>query len=199
YLSDYPIIDALSNIEFYKEGIVKRPIPCSNNIEPFLEAEVPDLWTYYCVSQYRDVSNRFIAFPSARNRILGMQLYKYDIAGFLHWGYNFWYSQLSVNQNLNPFLVTDADQGFPAGDGFVVYPGEDGPIVSLRFEVFHDAFQDLRALKLLESYIGKEEVISLLEEGLEQEITFKEYPHDDAWLLNKRQQINEKIKAALDS
>src|SRR5699024_147979 len=194
YLSECPIIDALSDIEFYKEGIVKRPIPATNHIEPFLEAEVPNLWTYYCVSQYKDVSNRFFAFPSARNRILGMQLYKFDIAGFLHWGYNFWYSQFSLKQDLNPFQVTDADQGFPAGDAFVVYPGEEGPIISLRLEVFHEAFQDLRALKLLESYIGKEEVLSLLEEGLDQPITFKEYPHDEEWLLEKRREINEKIK-----
>lgn len=197
YLSDFPIIDALSNIEFYKKGIVEKPIPSTNRIEPFLEAEVPDLWTYYCVSQYRDVSNRFFAFPSARNRILGMQLYKYDITGFLHWGYNFWHSQLSIKQNLNPFLTTDADQGFPAGDAFVVYPGENGPIVSLRFEVFHDGFQDLRALQLLEKYIGKDEVIALLEEGLEEEITFKKYPHDEAWLLNKREEINQRIKEAI--
>src|SRR5690625_7252410 len=37
YLSDYPIIDALSDFEFYQKGIVKKPIPSSNHIEPFLE------------------------------------------------------------------------------------------------------------------------------------------------------------------
>lgn len=194
YLSEFPIIDALSDFEFYQKGIVKKPIPSSNHIEPFLEAEIPDLWTYYCVSQYKEVSNRFFVFPSARNRVLGLQLYKFNIIGFLHWGFNFWYSQFSLKQDLNPFLVTDADQGFPAGDPFVIYPGEDGPIISLRLEVFYEALQDLRALKLLESYIGKEEVVKMLEDGLDQPITFKEYPSDDQWLLNIRKQVNDRIK-----
>ena len=194
YLSDFPIIDALSDFEFYQEGIVKKPIPSSNHIEPFLEAEIPDLWTYYCVSQYKEVANRFFAFPSVRNRILGIQLYKYDITGFLHWGYNFWYSQFSLKQDVDPFKTTDADQGFPAGDAFAVYPGKEGPIISLRLEVFYEALQDVRALKLLESHIGKEAVLAMLEEGLEQPITFKNYPCDDEWLLTKRKQVNEKIK-----
>lgn len=197
YLSDYPIIDALSDFEFYQKGIVKKPIPSSNHIQPFLEEKIDDLWTYYCVSQYKEVANRFFAFPSARNRILGMQLYKYDITGFLHWGYNFWYSQYSLKQDLNPFETTDADQGFPAGDPFVVYPGETGPIVSLRLEVFYEAFQDVRALKLLESHIGKEAVIELIEEGLEKPITFNEYPQEAKWLLGKREEVNRRIKSLI--
>ncbi|MBO1913972.1 hypothetical protein J4G37_55305, partial [Microvirga sp. 3-52] len=71
YLSKYPIIDALSDYEFYERGFVEKPIPATNHIEPFLENEVPDLWTYNCCAQYIDVSNRFFTFPSARNRIIG--------------------------------------------------------------------------------------------------------------------------------
>ena len=84
-LEDYTIMDALSSYDFYKQGIVKTPIPCNNHIGPFIEGKVPGLWTYYCSSQWKDVSNRFLAMPSARNRSIGMQMYKYDIVGFLHW------------------------------------------------------------------------------------------------------------------
>ena len=38
-------------------------------------------------------TNRFIAMPSGRNRVGGFLLYKYGINGFLHWGFNFYYSQ----------------------------------------------------------------------------------------------------------
>ena len=41
------------------------------------------------------------------------------------------------------------------------------------------------------------EKLLLLEEGLEEEITFKKYPHDEAWLLNKREEINQRIKEAI--
>lgn len=193
FLSDYPIIDALSDYEFFEKGIVNKPIPGINHLDLFLENEVPDLWTYYCCAQYEEVSNRFFTFPSARNRIIGMQLYKFNITGFLHWGYNFWYSQLS-KKSINPFQVTDADHGFPSGDAFVVYPGEKGPIESLRLEVFYEALQDLRALQLLESYIGKEAVISLIEDGLAEPLSFTKYPRDNEWILNKRNQINRLIE-----
>ena len=192
YLKDYPIMDALSDYQFFENGLVKNPIPATTHIVPFLENDVQDLWTYYCCGQFREVSNRFFAFPSARNRIIGMQLYKFNITGFLQWGYNFWFSQLS-KKSINPFQNTDAGYGFPSGDAFVVYPGEDGPIESLRLEVFYDGLQDQRALKLLESLIGKEEVSDLLESGLDTPITFSKYPQESAWLLNKREEINQRI------
>lgn len=197
YLADFPMIDALSDYEFYDKGYVKNPIPATNHIEPFLENKVPNLWTYYCCSQYKEVSNRFLNMPSARNRILGYQLYKFDIAGFLHWGYNFWYAQYSIRP-IDPYTNTDSNYGFPAGDAFVVYPGPDGQAIeSLRLKVFYDAFQDLRALKLLESMIGREQVLELIEEELEEEITFRTYPREEEWLLNKREQINRMIKDSL--
>jgi len=190
YADGFPMIDALSDYSFYKEGLVKQPVPGSNHIEEFLENQVPNLWTYYCCSQFQNVSNRFFCFPSARNRIIGMQLFKYDIAGFLHWGYNFWYSQYS-KRPIDPFRETDAGYAFPSGDAFLVYPGEDGPIESIRMEVFYEALQDLRALRLLQSFVGKEEVITLLEDR--GEITFDRYPTDAEWLLAKRDQINRAI------
>ncbi|SDN97250.1 protein of unknown function [Paenibacillus sp. yr247] len=194
YLQEFPIIDALSDYDFYRQGVITNPVPSNDHIAPFLENGVPDLWTYYCCGQYKRVSNRFFNMPSSRNRITGIQLYKFDIAGFLHWGYNHWYSRRSLKQ-LNPYQVTDADCGFPSGDAFLVYPGEDGrPISSIRFEVLHDALQDMRAFQLLESFIGKAKVMEMLEEGLKDPISFDTYPKEQAWLLEKREQINQKIK-----
>jgi hypothetical protein len=74
-----------------------------------------------------------------------------------------------------------------------VYPGEQGPIETLRLEVFYEALQDLRALELLESKIGRDRVVAMLEEGLDKPITFSEYPTDAAWLLDKRELINRAI------
>lgn len=194
HVSEFPRIDALSEFAFYELGLVSTPVPALNRMDPFLERKVPELWTYYCNSQYQDVSNRFFAFPSARNRIIGMQLYKYGIKGFLHWGYNFWYSQYSINA-VDPFRITDCGCAFPSGDAFVVYPGPDGPVESLRLVVFHDALQDLRALQLLESCIGADKVLEMMEDGLDAPITFRQYPREEEWLLAKREQINRLIKA----
>ncbi|MFA7230658.1 MAG: glycoside hydrolase domain-containing protein [Victivallaceae bacterium] len=193
----WSIIDALSNIAFYNSGIVKMPIPSSNHIENFVENNVKPLWTYYCISQQELVSNRFLNFSSARNRIMGILMYKYDIAGFLHWGFNFWYSQYSIDQKLDPYKDPEAGRGFCAGDAFMVYPGEDGPVDSIHYEVFREALQDLRALRLLESAIGRDAVIGMLEENLDRELKMADYPSEASWLLKMREQINLKLSEVL--
>lgn len=191
-LDEYRIIDALSSYEFYSSGVVKVPVSSILHIDEFIKNKVSHLWAYYCVCENYDVSNRFIAMPSYRNRIIGTQLYKYDIEGFLHWGYNFYYNQFSHN-SVNPYLSTDGDYFVSAGDAFSVYPGPDGkPMESIRLLVFYDALQDIRAFKLCESLYGKEFVINLLEEGIEP-ITFKCYPHNSEYLLSVREKINKAI------
>ncbi len=189
----YKTLDALSDFEFYERGLVKTPVPCSNKARDFY-GKVPELWTYYCCGQYKGTANRFMAMPSYRNRVLGLQLYKFNCVGFLQWGYNFWYSQYSVRA-LNPFEETDAGEAFPSGDAFVVYPGEGGkPLESLRLKVFYDAFQDLRALKLLESKIGYAATLELIENADMAALEFDAYEKGIAPMLEKRERVNRKIE-----
>ena len=191
-LKDYVIMDALSHYEFYANGTVTFPVPSNDFIEPFLENKVPNLWTYYCTGQQIAVSNQFIAMPSARNRIIATQLYKFDIAGFLQWGYNYYYSTLS-QYPINPYVSPDSDGRFQGGDPFKVYPGNDGrALESIRLVVFHEALQDLRAMQLLESLSSKEKVMSILEDGIEP-LTFKNYPHGAEYILSTREKINAEI------
>ncbi|RKP56307.1 DUF4091 domain-containing protein [Cohnella endophytica] len=193
HVNSYPIIDALSDYRFYEKGLVSHPIPSNDHVDIFLDAGVTNLWTYYCCAQYKDVTNRFFHMPSARSRILGFQLYKFDLSGFLHWGYNFWYSQYSLD-SVNPYEITDAGGAFPSGDAFLVYPGENGPIESVRLKVLFEALQDLRALRLLEKLAGRDKALRLLEEQLDEPLTFKTYPRQAQWLLSKRNRINEAIR-----
>lgn len=190
YFRDVKVIDALSDFKIYKKGLIETPIPANDHIEPFI-GKVPELWTYYCCVQAdKNVSNRFFAMPSLRNRILGAQLYKYNVKGFLHWGYNFYFLQYSKGL-IDPYKLTDAGGEFSSGDSFVVYPKKDGtPLDSLRLHVFYDALQDMMALKLLGSKIGKEKTLQILEEKCSEPITFSEYPHDEHWLLETREKIN---------
>lgn len=196
HLEGYPIIDALSNLEFYQTGALKLPIPANDHIHPFIDAGVPNLWTYYCCAQTNQVSNRFMALPSFRNRIIALQLFKYDIVGFLHWGYNFYNTQYS-KKAIDPYRITDAGSAFASGDSFLVYPGEDGTICSIRIKVFAEALYDLRAMQLLTSLTSKEHVLELMESTLESPITFSSYPHDANYLLCFRSTINNEIKKYL--
>ena len=94
----------------------------------------------------------------------------------------------------DPYKVTDAGGAFYSGDSFVVYPAKDGtPYNSLRLNVFYDAFQDMLALKLLESKISRDKTLAVLEDGLDKPITFSDYPRGDKWILEMRERINHAI------
>ena len=191
---DFNNLDALSEIEFFKKGLVKTPVCCEDKADIFRE-HVDHFWTYYCCCQVDNfLPNRMFSQPSQRNRVLGILLYKYDAEGFLHWGHNFWYSQYS-KRRINPYKTTDAGNAFPSGDSFVVYPGKNGePLNSLRHKVFYDGFQDLRALRLLEKLTSREEVLKLIEQDLDIPLSFNCYPTNQKWLLDLREKINEAIR-----
>lgn len=192
-LEGFHTFDALSSYEFYRHGLIDKPIPGNNEIEEFLEHGLTDMWTYYCIMQSCEVSNRFMSMPSSRNRIYGVQLYKYNIIGILHWGYNFYNSQFST-EHINPYEVTDALGGFPSGDSFLVYPGPGGyPEESLRMMVHNEALNDLRALKLLESLTDRNYVLDLIEGELAEPLTFKVYPKSDMYLILLRNRVNREI------
>lgn len=189
----YKITDALSDYTFYKKGIVSNPIPANDHIDKFI-GKVDNLWVYYCSAQKNhNVANRFFCNDSIRTRVIGYQMFKFDITGFLHWGYNFYYKRLSKGL-VNPYEVTDAGKEFPSGDSFIVYPAEDGTAHhSLRLKVFYDALQDMAALNTLEKLTDKNTCLSIIEEKGKHSITFREYPHSDEWLLTTRETVNAAI------
>ncbi len=190
-LKGFKIMDALSHYEFYEKGIVELPVPITSSVEEFYQHNVKGLWTYTCCIPSTIYSNRFITMPSGRNRVIGMQMYKYDIVGFLHWGMNFYNTQYSLAQ-INPYQVTDAGGAFPSGDAFTLYPYKDGAIGSIHGRVFFDALQDMRTMTLLESYIGKEKVVELIESfGI---MTFADYSHDYSKLLALKAEANALIE-----
>ena len=191
FLSDYPILDAVSRYSFVERGIVDRPVPGNNHLEPFLENNVKGLWTYYCCAQGDKVPNRFMSMPSARNRIMGVLIYYFDIKGFLHWGYNFYNSQYSI-EHVDPYAVTDAGGAFQAGDAFLVYPGVDGkPEDSLRMMALNEGFQDYRALVKYEEKVGRAEVIALIERLYGGKLSMENYPTSYKYIEDLRKTINQ--------
>ena len=129
--------------------------------------------------------------------MLGTQLFKYDIVGFLQWGFNFYNCKLS-RYPINPFADTCAEFSFPGGDSFAVYPGRGGrPYRSLHGVLFTEALTDLRAFKLCASLIGKEETLRLIEEDAEAPITFFDYPISTDYTVSMRVKINRAIESAI--
>ena len=189
YLEGYPIIDALSNFEFYSKGVLKKPVPHTRGAKPFIDAKVEGLWVYYCGGGKGGVSDRSISMPSARTRMLGIQLYKFNIEGFLHWGYNF-YNTCGSYGVLDPFNNPDGAYFTPAGDCFLVYPGTDGKAwESLRINALREAVDDIRALELYEQKFGREAAEALIAEDAGCELDFLTYPTDPEYLIGLREKI----------
>ena len=191
------MLDALSSLEFYREGMVDRAAVASDQIGPFLEARVPGLWVYYCCAQGREVPNRFFAMESARNRIMGVLLYLHRVEGFLHWGYNFYNSQYSVHP-IDPYRVTHAGYAFPSGDPFLVYPGPEGEaLTSIRAEVQAEGRTDRRGLQMRESLSGRYAAEALVKDlAGESDLSFRDYPRDTGFLLKLRERLWEALEEA---
>lgn len=157
------VIDALSDFSYFSEGDVATPVVATDAVEPFLAAQVPNLWMYYCIGQHRKVANRFIGLPAARHRAIGTHLFLHRAAGFLHWGFNFYYTQLSTRL-ISPFQDTCSGGQFLAGEAFLVYPGENGaPLESIRAHVFMQAVSDHRAMQMLRDLAGEGAVRSIVD------------------------------------
>lgn len=193
-LEGFQVIDALSDYGFYREGLVRQPVCAVNHMEPFMAERPKRLWGYYCTAQCVDVTNRFIVQPGQRTRILGVQLYKYQLDGFLHWGYNFYNSEHSLYP-IDPYRCTDAGGAFPSGDPFLVYPGKDGkPESSMRQMHMDEAMTDYCAFKALEKLVGRDKVMEYIDE---EKVAFDEFPQDEEYLIRLRKKVNQAIKDAL--
>lgn len=193
-LEGYRRIDAISDVEYFTEGLTPVPVSETMSIEPFLSENVPELWAYYCCDTVANTSNRFLSMSGDRVRIIGAQLWRWHIQGFLHWGFNFWYS-CGSREVVNPYFITEGNYFGPAGDAFLVYPGKHGqPEESLRLHYFTEALQDVRALQLAEKLCGREAVEKLVD--IHGTLTFKTLPDVPDYCHTLRQAVNALIASA---
>ena len=192
-LDGYPIMDALSDYEFYKTGALPMPVPVTSKVMTFIENNVPNLWVYYACWELVGYSNCYVSMPSWRTRSLGMQLFKYNIKGFLHWGYNY-YNNRASGDAINPYLDLGGEDWVPAGDTFNVYPGQDGaPLESIRSITMDEVMQDIRAMKLAESFTSHDTVVKAMEDALGREITFDRCAENADEMQRVRHAVNEII------
>jgi len=99
-----------------------------------------ELWLY--VSGPRPpFPNLAIDFPAMAYRILPWMSWKYDVSGLLYWCVNFY--------NGDPWKNPMNTKWQQNGNGFLFYPGEDGPVPSLRLYVLRDGIEDYEYFKLL--------------------------------------------------
>lgn len=100
-----------------------------------------ELWFYTCMYPTGRYPNRFLDFSLLKTRILHWINWRYQLTGYLHWGLNYWTEDPFHQDRIRPDL--------PPGDCWIVYPGPDGPMDSLRWEQMREGLQDYELLWLL--------------------------------------------------
>lgn len=110
------------------------------------QAAGDEVWMYTCVFPQGEYANRFLEQPLIKTRLLHWINFRYGATGYLHWGYNQWTPD-------SPFTHTTRPHGgpeyLPAGDPWIVYPGKEGPLDSIRFEAMRDGIVDHELLCML--------------------------------------------------
>ncbi|MGI6686825.1 MAG: DUF4091 domain-containing protein [Christensenellales bacterium] len=189
-LKDVKIIDTLPDPSFIPQDADNLiPIPELGRLHRFSFDEKP-CWASLNAGYRGTYADSLIAMPGLRTRILGVQMYVENIQGIGHWALNY-YAAESAGYAIDPYMNTDCDGLSPAGDAFLLYPGQGGtPEESMRMLLFHQALQDLRALQGLEKKTSREDVLALINQDLSTPLSFTDYPNDSRWLLDLRHRVN---------
>lgn len=181
------VMDALSQIEFAREGITDIPVPVTETAPQFVAEGYP-AWVYHACGPRGRYVQRLLDTPLVKVRMLGWLCYQQRARGFLHWGHNYWYRS-QTRELIDPFTVSDghAWPDWAFGDTFVVYPGANGPLASLRWEVIGESLQDYALLQSAG--------IAPDDPSLGNIKDYAEFPRDAKWLQQRRREALKRLDA----
>ncbi|MGA2865034.1 MAG: DUF4091 domain-containing protein [Verrucomicrobiota bacterium] len=108
------------------------------------QRQANELWFYTVgIFQGGSLPNKTVDVPLIETRLLHWLNYRFALRGYLHWGFNAW-----TDDPINA-------PGEHRGDGWQVYPKQDGLLNSLRWEQMRNGLQDYECLWLLENNIAR--------------------------------------------
>ena len=83
--------------------------------------------------------NRFTFNPASEIHMIGWLVMKFDFTGYVDWAYNSWPYDIFNYPVFN----------YPQGDEYFVYPGPEGPMSSIRWELFREGIEDFELVRVL--------------------------------------------------
>jgi hypothetical protein len=111
-------------------------------------AQGDEIWFYTCLNPKGEYANRFIELPLIKTRILHWINYRYDIPGYLHWGFNFWRGGDPFDETTS--IQLESGTILPGGDAWICYPGDRKILSCVRLEAMRDGIVDYELLCMLE-------------------------------------------------
>lgn len=107
---------------------------------------------YTCLIPGGKWLNRTLDMEKLRQVYFGWGAAHYETGGYLHWGLN-QYNANPFEQSVvhHPAPGAASNNFLPAGDTHIIYPGNDGPLSSIRFESHRMGCEDYDLLQMLKN------------------------------------------------
>lgn len=146
FLPGIPVVEAVETTNL--GGAIDIWVPKQDTYEKWkdeyeaLKAAGEEMWFYTCAFPAGPIMNRSMDLPLTVSRLILWMAALYRLKGFLHWGFNYyigsdiWHSACCPHKG----------ELLPAGDAHIVYPGQKGPLKSMRFEAQRAGAEDYELL-----------------------------------------------------
>lgn len=144
-----------------------------------------EMWLYTCGFPSGKTMNRILDLPLTVSRLPMWMCYKYNCPGFLHWGYHF-HTKKFEEDTCGPNRLCG---WMPAGNGFVVYPGNGGPVYGVRGHSQRTGAYDYELFNLL-GQKDKKAALALVEKVCR---TFDDYDPSAELLDETRHELLEML------
>lgn len=110
-----------------------------------------EIWYYDALTPRGEgYINRFMDYTLLASRYHGWANYAYQLKGYLHWAF------FALQKGQDPFKqscprlnLTGSTPQLPPGDTHLLYPGNDGPWISVRLENFRAGIEEYELLQTL--------------------------------------------------
>ncbi|WP_331673473.1 DUF4091 domain-containing protein [Eisenbergiella porci] len=144
------------------------------------------MWFYTCAFPAGRIMNRSMYLPLTVSRLLLWMGARYQLSGFLHWGFNYYIGDDIWNRACCPHKGAL----LPAGDAHIVYPSPHGPWISMRYEAQRAGAEEYNLFRLLEEvHAGREEEI--ISPAC---MDFRNYTSDPAVIMKARHRLFEELE-----
>lgn len=153
------IMDPLGTRKIGSEYI-DFPCPCINVMEGEKGYETTSsqtLWIYSANGPQGEGLNRFIRIPLIKTRLMHWLNYRYKASGYLHWGLNYWVGANNGDPWEDATRTKEMLAENPAGDMWIIWPGDHKVYPSLRLSAMRDGIRDYELLQMLAQKRGQAE------------------------------------------
>jgi hypothetical protein len=169
---DFPDIPVMTTSKMYQDmrdgqnhpeqDITDWFCPLTSVYDPALSEKLRSqgrqVWWYVCCGPtYPHANFASFEYPFIEGRLLGWLTYRYRADGLLFWHVNLWPDKppLKLDDTFLTAWVAEHSLKMP-GDGQLLYPGESGPLPSIRLANVRDGAEDYEWLMMLARKKGRD-------------------------------------------